>query len=62
MGHGDFVKVFLALFYADDVIIAHWDPVWLQESLDFLIELFEKVGLCTNTSKTKAMIYVPGKI
>ena len=27
LGYGDFVKVFLALFYADDVIIAHWDPV-----------------------------------
>jgi len=61
-GYGDFVKVFLALFYADDAIIAHRDPAWLQESLNVLIELFERVGLRTNTSKTKAMICVPGKI
>ena len=27
LGYGDFVKVFLVLFYADDAIIAHWDPV-----------------------------------
>ena len=28
-GYGDFVKVFLVLFYAKDAIIAHGDPVWL---------------------------------
>ena len=57
-GYKDFVKVSLALFYANDAIIAHRDPVWLQESLDVLVELFERVGLHTNTSNTKAMIRV----
>ena len=50
------------LFYADDAIIAHQDPVWLQESLNVLINFFERVGLRTNTSKMKVMICVPGNI
>ena len=61
-GYMDFIKVFLALFYADNAIIAHQDAVWLQDSLNVLIEIFDRVGLRTNTSKTKAMICVPGKI
>ena len=62
LGYGDFVKVFLVLFYANDAIIAHQDPVWLQEVLDVLVENFERVSLYTNTSKTETMICVPEKI
>ena len=61
-GFGGFLKVFLALFYANDAIISHRDLVWLQESLDVLIELFKRIGFFPNRSKTKAMICVPGKI
>ena len=62
MGYRDLVKVFLMLFYADDTIITHWDPDWIQESLNVIIKIFERIGLRTNPSKTKAMICVPGKI
>ena len=34
----------------------------LQDSVNSLVALFERVGLKTNTSKTKAMVCVPGKI
>ena len=51
--YDNFVKVFLALFDVDDAIIAHQNPVWLQESLDIMIKLFERVRLCTNTPKKK---------
>ena len=38
------------------------DPVKLQQAMDVLIALFERVGLRTNTTKTKAMVCVPGRI
>ena len=53
--------VFLTLFYDEDAIITHQDQVWLQEALDVLIELSDRVGLHTNIYKTKAMVCVPGK-
>lgn len=34
----------------------------LQAAVDKLVELFERVGLWTNTSKTKVMVCIPGKI
>ena len=61
-GYGDFIKVFLALFYADDASIAHRDPVWLQDSLDVLIKNIERVELRNNTSKMKVVVCVTGKI
>ena len=56
------IRLFLALFYADDGYIASTDEVILQESMDILVELFERVGLRTNVSKTKAKTCVDGKI
>jgi hypothetical protein len=50
------------LFYADDGLVAAMDKGWVQESFDTLINLFERVGLRTNTQKTKAMICTPGHI
>ena len=61
-GIGDEVRRFLAAFYADDGLIQSRDPVLLQSSFDILIGLFDRVGLKTNTTKTKAMVCVLGKI
>jgi hypothetical protein len=56
------VAEILVAFYADDRLIASRDPVWLQESFDVLIGLFERIGLFTNAAKTKVMVCTPGKI
>ncbi len=55
------VKILVA-FYVDDGLIASHDPVWLQESFDVLIGLFEQIGLFMNAPKTKAMVCIPGRI
>jgi hypothetical protein len=49
-------------FYVDDGLIASQDPVWLQESFNILIGLFERIGLFTNANKTKAIVSIPGQI
>ena len=61
-GYGAAVRELMAIFYADDAILASRDPVALQKALDIIVELFERVGLRTNTSKTKVMTCVLGKI
>jgi len=61
-GLGTYVQDNQAFFYADDGLIGSTDPEWLQEAFNFLTELFERVGLKTNTNKTKAMICHPGSI
>ena len=43
-------------FYADDGQIASKDPQVLQPAVDYMAELFLRVGMRTNTDKTKAMI------
>ena len=40
-GIGDRVAEILVAFYVDDGLIASRDPVWLQDSFDILIRLFE---------------------
>jgi hypothetical protein len=52
----------LTLFYADDGLIGARDSDWLQRALTCLVDLFERVGLQTNISKTKAMTCIPGSI
>ena len=61
-GIGEEIRSFLAAFYADDGLIQSRDPARLQTSLDTLVSLFERVSLRTNTSKTKTMVWVPGRI
>ena len=61
-GYGNAVAYFLSLFYVDDAIIADRDPDRLQASAQLLADLFARVGLGTNTVKTKAMTCIPGKI
>jgi hypothetical protein len=48
-----------ATFYADDGHIYSNDATALQRAVDILVELFERMGLNTNASKTKAMICAP---
>ncbi len=59
---GNQVAKILVAFYVDDGLIASRDPVWLQESFNILIGLFEGIGLFTNASKMKVMICIPGRI
>ena len=61
-GVGEEIRHFLVAFYADDGLIQARCPERLQSAFDILIELFERVGLVTNTRKTKAMVCIPGRI
>ena len=56
------VRVLVAIFYADDGLIAARNSKHLQTAIDLLTALFDRVGLQTNTTKTEAMIFMPGKI
>ncbi|KAL9183027.1 hypothetical protein ACHAXT_004814 [Thalassiosira profunda] len=58
----ELMRTILAICYADDAFLASRDPEELQRALDILVELFDRVGLRTNTTKTQAMICIPGKI
>lgn len=58
-GVGVEIRNFLVLFYADDGLIVSRDPEWLQSAINCLTELFTRVGLKTNTAKTKAMVCTP---
>ena len=59
-GIGDCVAEILVAFYVDDGLIASRDPVWLQESFDILVGLFERIGLFTNAAKTKVIAFLEG--
>jgi hypothetical protein len=48
------------IFYDDDGLIASYQPELAQDSLDYLVELFQRMGLNTNTSKTKSLTCSPG--
>lgn len=61
-GFGLRVEHRAAMFYADDGLLASRSASWLQQALEVLAELFERVGLRTNTTKTVAMTCVPGFI
>ena len=56
--HGDV----LAIFYIDDAYLASRDAGFLQHALDILVDLFKRVSLQMNTSKTQTMICTPGQI
>ena len=57
---GDNISTRAVLFYVDDGLIGSTNPEWLQESFHVLVDLFARVGLLTNTDKTKVMICQPG--
>ncbi len=56
------VDVFTSIIYADDGLVASRYPALLQESINTMTELFERVGLLTKTKKTQPMICVSGKV
>ena len=56
------VRRLMACFYADDGLIVARDPEDLQVAFDVLTGLFDRVGLRTNTTKTEAMVFLPGRI
>jgi hypothetical protein len=51
-----------AIFYVDNAYLAAQDPVFSQRAKDGLGSTFERLGLETNTPKTKAMTCTPHKI
>ncbi len=53
---------FLAIFYINDAYLASRDAGFLQHALTLLVDLFQQVGLQTNTSKMQTMICTPGWI
>merc|ERR1711966_467005 len=56
------IRTIVAVFYADDGLVAAREPKVLQDSFDILISLFERVGLETNETKTETMVFLPGRI
>jgi hypothetical protein len=58
----EFMATFFAIFYFNDAYLASRDAVFLQRALTLLVNLFERVGLQTNTTKTQMMICTPGWI
>ena len=56
------IRTIVAVFYADDGLIAARDPKTLQTAFDLLTGLFDRVGLETNTTKTEVMVFLPGRI
>ena len=61
-GLGHNVTQRAAFFYADDGLVASPDKQWLQQAFEVLSDLFARMGLKTNTEKTKVMICTPGYI
>ena len=51
------VKV--ALFYADDGVVASTDPGWLQSAFDFMTGMFDQVGLRRTVCNTVEMVCRP---
>ena len=48
-----------ALFYADNIMVASSDPVWMQGAFTALVGLFDRVVLRTNVGKTVGMVCHP---
>jgi hypothetical protein len=53
------VEQILSLFYADDGCVSSTNHTWLQTALTTLSELFQRIGLTTNTQKTVLMTTTP---
>ena len=56
------VCVLVAIFYADDCLIASRDHKTLKTAIGLLTGLFDRVGLETNTKKTEVMVFLPGRV
>jgi hypothetical protein len=53
------IEEIAAKFYADDGVLASTIAPKLQDSLNYLVEIFERANLKNNTSKTKSMTCQP---
>ena len=60
--HFSDIRCLLAVFYANDGLIVARDPVVLQRAFDSLCSHFDRMGLKANTTKTEAMVFLPGRI
>jgi hypothetical protein len=58
----EIMATFFAIFYVDNAYLASWDAGFLQHALNILVNLFKRVGLQRNTSKTQTIICMPGRI
>ena len=45
--------------YADDGVVASTGPGWLQPAFDFMMGLFDRLGLQTNVHKTVRVVFWP---
>ena len=52
----------IGVLYSDDGPIGLWDPEWLQEAPNVLIDMFRCTGLMSNVAKSKIMTCHPGTI
>ena len=50
------VQLLAAFFYADDSLLASPRISWIQEDMDVLAGLFDRVCLHTNVEKTVVMV------
>jgi hypothetical protein len=57
-GGGAIDEEIAAMLYADDGLLASNQADILQGGTDYLVDLFERVGLNANTSNTKSMTCV----
>ena len=62
VGDNKHVSLFVALFSTDDGILADRCSARHQDAINTLISLFKHVGLSTNTTKMKCMVFMTGKI
>ena len=46
-------------FYADDVVVASTDLVWIQSAFYLMMGMFDRVVLLTNVRKTVVMVFRP---
>ncbi len=58
----EYMATLFAIFYVNDAFLASRDAGFLQHALTLLVDLFERVGLQANRSKTQTMICTPRRI
>ena len=58
-GRGVEVLICTLLLYADDILIASTNPVWMQRAFLILTGLFDRVGIQINVLNMKGMLYRP---
>ena len=52
----------MGFFYAYDDLLGSREPEWLQGALNFLIGLFQMIGLAANIAKSKTILCQPEEI